>query len=360
MPQNFDKFVQNHPLGTIHQLREWGEFQTKTPGRDKFWAIEALDLKGDRPIIASALIIRQSLPFGKCWLYSPRGPLVDYSNKEQTAAIFAKISQIAKEEKAVFFRFDPPLLQDDTNLKKIPKTRTAHAHYQPESTLLIDLTKSEDQILAQMKPKGRYNIKVAQKHGVTVEECTAENLQKNIQEFYNLFTQTTGRDHFSGHPKKFYQDMLEIFDPQKNAAASAKLYLARYNSKPIAGAIVTYFNKTATYYFGASSSEDRNVMAPYLLHWKIMQDAKAAGYETYDLFGIAPTHEAERSAPSKPHPWAGVTEFKLKFGGQRINYAPAREIIYKPFWYWLIRAAKCLRGRQKNNRQIIEINYEAK
>lgn len=343
MPHPYNNFVLSHPLGTIHQLREWGEFQTKTPGRDKFWA---LDLKSDKEIVASALIIRQSLPFGKCWLYCPRGPLVDYANKKQTAELFAKIAQIAKEEKAVFVRFDPPLLQDDTHLQKIPKTRIAHAHYQPESTLFIDLTKSEEQILAQMKPKGRYNIKVAQKHGVTVEQCGANdppaareaNLQTAIREFYNLFTETTGRDHFSGHPQKFYSDMLEIFAPQKNAPASAKLYLARYKGKPVAGAIITYFNQTALYYFGASSGEDRNVMAPYLLHWQIIKDAKSAGYTEYDLFGIAPEN-------TKNHPWAGVTDFKLKFGGDRINYAPAREIVYKPFWYWIIQVAKYLQRR---------------
>lgn len=312
-------FVQKHPLGTVHQLYEWGEFQTKTPGRDKFWAFA---FEKDGKIEASALIIRQTLPFGKSWLYCPRGPLVDYSNKEQTSTVFQEIRTLAKKENAVFFRFDPPL-----NQGAFPglKTRKAHAHYQPESTLIIDLTAPEEAILKQMKPKGRYNIKVAKKHDVTVRKSD------DIEAFYNIFKQTTARDQFSGHPLRYYKDMMEALGSDQ-----AQLFLAYYQDKPVAGAIVTYFGETATYYFGASSSENRNVMAPYLLHWHIMQDAKKRGFKEYDLFGIAPED-------SKNHPWSGVTDFKLKFGGQRVNYVDAQEIVYQPLWYWLIKLMKKFR-----------------
>lgn len=314
-----NSFVQKHPLGTIHQLYEWGEFQAKTPGRSKFWAVI---FEEKNQIQASALIIRQDLPLGKSWLYCPRGPLVDYSNAAHVEPVFQKITDIAKEENAVFLRFDPPLTQG-----AFPglKSRKAHAHYQPESTLIVDLSAEEDEILKQMKPKGRYNIKVAQKHDVSIKESD------NVEAFYKIFKETTRRDQFSGHSKEYYQDMMKALHPQ------AKLFLAYYNNRPLAGAIVTYFGDTATYYFGASSSENRNTMAPYLLHWHIMQDARKQGYKKYDLFGVAPEGV-------KNHPWSGVTDFKLKLGGQRVNYVDAQEIVYQPFWYLLMKVAKKLRG----------------
>lgn len=339
--ERYNRFVESHPLGTIHQTWEWGEFQEKSSERDKSWII-ALE-NGQNEIIASALVLRQKMPFGKCWLYSPRGPLVDFTKPEESKKIFGKISEIAKKEGAVFLRFDPPLQNDKKSettqsneqfnaahlFYRDIKAKNAHAHYQPEATVMVDLAPSEEEILKQMKPKGRYNIKVAQKHGVTVR-ASAEP-KNDVKIFYDLFSQTTSRDGFSGHPLSYYQSMFTELGTKQ-----AKLYLAEYEGKPLAAAIVTYFQKTATYYFGASGNEYRNVMAPYLLHWQIMGDAKRDGYKEYDFFGIAPEG-------AKNHPWASVTDFKLKFGGKIINYYPAREIIYRPFWYHAVRLAKLLK-----------------
>jgi serine/alanine adding enzyme len=90
--QKYENFVENHPLGSIHQTREWALFQTKTPGRDKFWVLVLED--NDSNIVASALLIRQTLPFQKSWIYSPRGPLVDYNNPEHLNLLFSKIKEL--------------------------------------------------------------------------------------------------------------------------------------------------------------------------------------------------------------------------------------------------------------------------
>lgn len=320
--QKYDRFVEKHPLGSIHQLWEFGEFQITTHGRSKMWAIGLMD----REIQSSALIIRQDLPFKKCWLYVVRGPLLNFSSTNEVTQIFDHIKKIAKQENAIFLRFDPALEEKIS----IPQAGRAHAHYQPESTLIISLQPSEEEILAQMKPKGRYNIKVAQKHNVKIR--LSEGKKEDLQKFYSILMETTARDQFSGHPLDYYENMLEKLGPEK-----AKLWLAEYNGKAIAGVIATYFGDTATYYFGASSSQNRNTMAPYLLHWEIMKHAKKEGFKYYDMFGIAPEN-------SPHHPWAGVTEFKLKFGGKRINYIPAMEIIYQPFWYLIVKVAKVFHG----------------
>ena len=339
---NYEKFVKNHPLGSIHQTSQWGEFQTKLSGRDKFWRIVVEG--NDGTMLASALVIRQTLPLKKCWLYSPRGPLADYKNPEALQKLLQKIRELGVENTAVFFRFDPSLLRDETIDWKLLNARPAHAHYQPENTLILDLNLSGEELLKQMKPKGRYNIKVAQKHGVKIRESGNET--KDIDAFYSLLQQTTGRDAFSGHNKKYYEDMLGIFDLHGGKAdPQAKLYLAEYEGKPVAGMIVTYFSNTATYYFGASSNEHRNVMAPYLLQWQAIQDAKKHGCGQYDFLGIAPSLPGSPDEVDKAHPWAGVTDFKLKFGGKRVDYQPAREIVYRPLWYFIIRLVKKLTRR---------------
>lgn len=373
----YNEFVKNHPLGSIHQTWEWGEFQIKTPGRDRFWVFAVEDEKGQ--ILASALVIRQTLPFKKCWLYSPRGPLVRHSDAAPDGnspidpalqKLLEKIEEFARSQNAVFFRFDPPLEKNGPQKTEQRSAfsesesaasfrqfhaRPAHAHYQPQNTLILGLSSTREDMLAQMKPKGRYNIKVAQKHEVTVRQ--SRNSPADIDAFYSLLRQTAGRDAFSGHAKKYYEDMLKTLVPPPAAAHSpgssaspyAELYLAEYRPSSdappqiIAGIIVTCFKDTATYYFGASGNEHRNVMAPYLLQWKAICDAKAAGMEYYDFLGISPEENPAARPSSKSHPWAGVTDFKLKFGGRRVNYVPAMEIVYRPLWFALIKLIKKIR-----------------
>jgi peptidoglycan pentaglycine glycine transferase (the first glycine) len=323
--KKYNDFVENHSWGSIHQTWEWGIFQSKSANRDFFRAFVLIDKKGK--ITSSALLIRQKLPFGKCWLYCPRGPLIDLENPQQSQELFIKIKEFAKKQNAIFFRFDPPITSDSENFQKLSSgARPAHAHYQPEHTVILDLSLSEEDLLKQMKPKGRYNIKVAQKHGVKIRQSHGD--PEDIKLFYELLKETTSRDRFSGHPLSYYEDMLHTLGPQR-----ARLYLAEFENQIIAGTIVTFFKDTAIYYFGASGNAHRNTMAPYLLQWHAITEAKKLGFHWYDFLGIAPPNEPN-------HPWAGVSDFKLKFGGQHVEYFPAQEIIYKPFWHAAIRLAK--------------------
>ncbi|MBI5152446.1 peptidoglycan bridge formation glycyltransferase FemA/FemB family protein [Candidatus Peregrinibacteria bacterium] len=257
-----------------------------------------------------------------------------------------KLAPIAKQERAVFVRIDPPI--EISAAQKFPAGfRNAHAEYQPAHTLVIDLSQTEEQILAQMKPKGRYNIKVAQKHNVIVRPATTATLKRDISAFYKLLNQTSQRDKFSIHPKSYYENMLKILG-QRNLT---KLFIAEYApaghtaahnraKKIIAGIIVTFFSTTATYYFGASDYEYRNLMAPYLLQWEAICEAKSSGCKFYDFLGIAPLDSS--GAPLRGHPYAALTDFKLKFGGRIVSYAPAKEFAYKPIWYSLMKFAKKL------------------
>lgn len=296
----WEEFLQTHPLASVHQLPAWGKF------RGNYWIIV---LESDDKIVGGSMVIQQKLPKGYCWLYAARGPL---AQNDQISTLLDALKPLAKKENAVFLRIDPPV----TEPYELKGFKPTHSGFQPEDTLIIDLKPSEEEILKQMKQKGRYNIRLAEKKGVTVEES------KDTEAFYSLLEQTTTRDEFRGHGKAFYQRMLEKLP--KNAI----LYIAKYENKPIAGIIVTHFKDTAIYYFGASSNEYRNVMAPYSLQWHAMKEAKKKGQKHYDLLGIAPEN-------AKNHPWAGVTNFKKKFGGKHVTYTPPKEYPFKPFIHFL-------------------------
>lgn len=316
-------FLEQNPNGTIHQTPQWGDFQRSIPSRGKTWIIV---LEEDSKIVGGGMLVRHKLPKGFCWLYCARGPILDFQNPSYIQAFLSQVKEIARQEKAVFLRIDPLVNFTASGFSEITYG------FQPEHTLIVDLCPDESQILAQMKPKGRYNIRLAEKKGVEIRKSKIDDslgAQEDLAIFFDLLKQTTERDSFSGHGQEYYQSMLS------HLGRAAALYFADFQGQALAAALITYHNETATYYYGVSGNQHRHLMAPYLLHWQIMRDAKAAGYKNYDLFGIAPEN-------AKNHPWAGVTAFKQKFGGMAKHYPHAKEYPFKKLLYLLYRIYKKL------------------
>jgi len=448
----WDDFVSTHKYASIHQTSSWAHFQSNVPSRDKYWIIALFAGKNaegksiSNKILAGTVLIKHRLPNSKyCWLYCPRGPLLSYDDqdlaKAQLKVLTAGIKKIAKQEKAIFLRADP-LIEQPTAAATIPATQqhvanqdqtaaklaatnqdqtaenhlqqpttNAHLHssnlfkslhfhpshlgFQPEDTLIIDLTKSQDEILNQMKPKGRYNIRLAEKKGVKIIEADPSNqalFTKQIESYWNILQETLTRDKFYGHGVSFYKNMIEKLSPIKNQLKHtmkdparafskdtsliaenlkkgfAKLYLAEAShlqsspqeshpghkqghtgiTGPLAALIITFHKDTAIYYYGASSNTNREFMAPYLLQWHAMMQAKSLGLTHYDLLGIAPPKpkslfSKEDALGDPSHPWRGVTEFKRKFGGTYVHYLPAQELTLKTLPHLAYKFLKKLR-----------------
>ena len=341
------EFVKSHPFATIHQAPEWGRFQAEIPARGKYWIVVLEDVSQEKPkIIGGTVLIKHSLPKGYSWLYSARGPLLDYKSKNisaQVEVILKEIEKIAKKERSIFLRVDPP--NDSFSDKHAPLSpfdsikgfKPTKFGFQPEHTLIIDLTLPEEDILKQMKQKGRYNIKLAERKKVEIKKTNIGNLQefkKDLSDFYKILEETTKRDKFTPHNKDYYEKMLKNLNTPESEKAT--LYLATYNGKAIAGLIATFFKDTATYYYGASSNQHRNLMAPYLLQWTAIKDAKEQGFQYYDFLGIAPKE-------AKNHPWRGVTEFKTKLGGFATSHPQAMELPFKKLHYMLYKLYKIVR-----------------
>lgn len=323
-------FIGLQPGGSIEQSWAWGEFQTRIPGRPAFRVFAVVDEEGDEAkgkFLATLLVVRQEMGHGKTWLWAPRGPVFKAGLKVDEIREAWSLLQEASRNWArlcgdVFLRVEPGVLPEGFDLEGRPEKIS----YLPVNSLVLDLTMGEKKLLEQMTQKGRYNIKVAEKAGVEVRGGT----EVDLPAFHAIVKETGGRDGFSVHPLGFYRAFLEALGEK------GRLYVAEYEGRVIGGILVTFFGKVATYYYGASSSEDRKVMAPYLIQWQAIRDALAAGYETYDFFGVAPEGDEQ-------HAWAGVTQFKTRFGGKRVDYMGSRVFVYRPVWWWIVKLAKRMR-----------------
>jgi lipid II:glycine glycyltransferase (peptidoglycan interpeptide bridge formation enzyme) len=179
--------------------------------------------------------------------------------------------------------------------------------------------------------KTRYNIKVAQKHNVTIRRGT----QADLLPFWKLLQQTTQRDAFQAHSLDHYQHMIE------DGSDAFQLWLAEYQGQIIAANLYSFFGDTVTYLHGASDHTHRAVMAPYLLHWHLIQEAKNSSFHYYDFYGIAPLDE--NGEFDSTHPWAGFTKFKLSWGGQHLVWPPCLDLVYQPSYYNAYKIFKRLR-----------------
>ncbi len=314
------EFVAQHPHGSIEQTWEWGALQSSIPGRDSFFVMA---VKSDTRILGSMMLIRQTMGYGKTWLWCPGGPLLpEKEGNEAWELLLDAVKEVAGTYGDVFLRMEPFSPVDSGPELGAPSKES----YLPRHTLTLDLTLSTDELLAQMAQKGRYNIKQAHKAGVYVRLGDA----MEMEDFYEILKETAARDGFSLHSKEFYDAFLD------SLGANARFYLAYHEQDLLGGILATHFGDTATYYFGASSNVVREKMAPYALQWFAIQEAKNLGLKRYDFLGIAPEDE-------EGHPLKGVTQFKTRFGGNRVAYQSAQVVVFRPTWHRIYRLVKTLR-----------------
>lgn len=353
-----DTFVGSQKASQFLQSWAWGEFQ-QSLGR-KAWRFGVLD---DQSLVASALVIKHNLPLGKNYLYCPRGPVSEIKNQKQKTKnyfveLLKKIIGMAKQENSMFVRIEPPIEKSNESMFKALAVNdyqiVTSQFIQPKDTLILDLSKSEEQLLSEMHPKTRYNIRLAEKKGVKVRIGAEEDFEK----FWQLNLETASRDSFKTHPKNYYKKMLEVLSPD-----FLKLFLAEYEGKVLAANLVVFFGDTVTYLHGASSNEYRNLMAPHLVQWQQIREAKKLGFRYYDFWGLLPqktqkvtTENAKITKPQKAqiataetaegtettesHSWQGLTRFKRGFGGFEINYIGTFDLILDGFWYNIYRLGR--------------------
>ncbi len=322
-PAGWDDFVRrvSRPSELL-QSWAWGEFQAAAGKR-----MHRLALSDGAGLRAVCLLVLHVTRLGKSWLLSPRGPLLDPTpaGAEQERAWTALLSGIAKfrDNTTMFLKVEP-------NLDPPKSVFLEHGSgMHPGRTLFLDLRKSEQELLDGMHQKARYNLRLAERKGVVVRFSRSS---EDVEAFLRLLRETAERQRIGIFPPEYYRVMLS------SLGENCEVALAEHGRVPLAGALHVRFGDTVTYLHGASSEIHRELMAPYQLHWQAILRAKHSGYAWYDFFGIAPEGAAN-------HRWAGITRFKLGFGGTTHAYPGAFNYVYMKNWYLAYRLAKRIGGR---------------
>lgn len=312
--EHWNHFVATNAGGSFLQTWEWADFCASH--KDKVWRLVVED---SEKWLATIFLFRAKLKLGQSILYAPKGPVIADKFVNEKARIMGlimrSVDELAGRSGALHFQIDPHSSDADWGavFDRLGFVKS-ETDSQPRHTLILDIREDDEKLLGQMHQKTRYNINLAMKKGVDVVVDSA-----GFKEFYELVKKTVERQGITLYSENYFKNLLSV--------PFVKLYLAKYQGHVIAANIMIFWNHIATYLFGASDYEYRNVMAPHLLQWRAMRNAKDEGIWFYDLGGAAP-----RVASGREENWSGFTKFKMGFSPEAeiIEYVGTYEKVYSP------------------------------
>lgn len=301
----WDDLIQFKQYGCFMQSWNWADFKEleghKTFRYGLFW---------ENKLVGGCIFYFYPHPSPANLLMAPGGPLLPPNlGEEGMELLTAQAAILAKKMGAIALRIEPPWPEKPSYLNGFVR---APVDLLPSETLLIDLRLTETELLAAMKPKGRYNLRLSWRRGVETE---FSNNPQIIPVFYDIFWQTVQRQNFFGEPYSFFINLCQTLF----AVNRAEIGLAKWQGQVLAAILVIYYGNRATYLYGGRCLEHPEVMAPYSLHWAAMQRAKARGCTMYDFYGFtrAPNHE-----------YAKFSQFKSRFGGVPITTIGAHDYFF--------------------------------
>lgn len=330
--EQWNSFVAGQHEAQFLQSWEWGEFQ-QALHRPVF----RLGIQRDGKLVAAMQVLVRDHGFGIRSLTVYRGPIInltlslaDYSDVHKQ--LMDDLVDLARRERATHVHLEPPVLAaspaaqfyaEQQGLRSVPSD-------QPQTHWLLSLSPSVDELRSRLNQKTRYNINLAERKGVTF------NVQKNsdaVETFLKLTHETARRKQIQPHPDAYFQTMIETLIP----SGFVQLYTADLNGSVLVANIMIVFGDTAGYVHGASSDAARNVMAPHLLQWQQIVDAKSRGSLWYDFGGVVAESAGEN------HPWYGISRFKRGFGGEERRFIGGRERPMRSVLYNIVQLRRRLR-----------------
>jgi peptidoglycan pentaglycine glycine transferase (the first glycine) len=347
-------FLQTHEWGQVKAKYGWTPLYAIWTSDGKCTVLKDTDswpLTTDHCTAAALILKRQILRNGFAArlsiLYSPKGPLLDWTNESLRNRVLGDLQALARKQGAIFLKMDPDVvlgtgvpggeqdIKDTGGQALVNELKRRGWEYSSDqiqfrNTVLVDLTPSEEELLARMKQKTRYNVRLAEKKGVSLRIGTTEDFSM----LYKMYAETSVRDGFVIRDEAYYQTVWQLFvsnygsaiKNQKSESAFAEPLIAEVDNQPVAAIFVFYFARHAYYVYGMSRNAHREKMPTYLLQWEAMKRAKAYGCTVYDLWGAPEVFD-------ESDPMWGVYRFKEGLGGQVIRTVGAWDYAPSPLWY---------------------------
>ena len=328
----YEQFNLSHPNGHFLQSHQWALVKQQ-------WQWQAVVVRGDDGAIKGSLsmLIRgvPGLPY--TIMYAGRGPVCDYHDEATLAALTDGAKEVARRHRAYVLSMDPDVPITDTEFAGLMRglgysQKAATKDFddvQPRFVFRLDIEgKTADEIFAGFSQKCRYNIRLATKKGVTVRLAGDES----VDAFAAIMKETGARDNFIVRSAPYFRRLLECMGDH------ARLYMADFEGRPIAGTLAVYYGDKVWYLYGASANEARNVMPNYLLQWQMIQWAVEEGCRIYDFRGVS-------GDLSETNPLYGLYRFKKGFGGDFTEFAGLFNYVFRPVADVLIeKGLKTFRG----------------
>jgi lipid II:glycine glycyltransferase (peptidoglycan interpeptide bridge formation enzyme) len=313
-PASWNQFIASVPYPHFQQSWEWGELAPELGGSTvRLAATEDGEIRG-----AMQLFVNQVKPLRSTILYVPRGPALAEKSARLLGPLLDAARRVGLDHRSIGIRLEPGLPKCSEGIGNLLRDFDFHPSFppsQPRSSWVLDICPDEDELLATMKQKTRYNIRLALRRGVTVSEAG----QADFDEFYELYRVTAYRDDFFVHPKQVYARMFDLF----RSAGVFSMLFARKEGVLIAAITLVRVGNTCWYLHGASSNEHRNVMATYLLQWEGIRCAKEWGCRVYDFRAVPDILREDQDM-------YGVYRFKEGFGGHQLTTMDTFAQPYRP------------------------------
>ena len=249
----------------------------------------------------------------------PHGPVIERGQENNMSEFIDYLKNLGKENKSIHIKVEP-LDQNISELIVGNGFVKSSKELQPSKTIILDLSKNEEEILSSMHQKTRYNIHVAERYGIVIER------NNDIETFIQLLRKTARKDKFQPHEDNYYRKLIS-FSPENNDF-QVSIFSAQYKGGVAAAALLLTYKKTGFYLHGASNYNMRAIMAPFALHWHIIRHLKEAGLNSYDMWGV----DEKR--------WPGVTRFKNGWGGETVQHPGSFDMAISPFWYLVYEFAR--------------------
>jgi len=323
-PEQWNVALSNLPTAHVLQTWEWGAFKSRygwQPTR-RLW----LETEDDRPCAAASVLTRRLGRWPSAVMYVPKGPALNYGDVVLLEQILGYLEDAARRERVLFVKIDPDVWADTAEGKVVVETlhrrgwRASREQIQFRNTMLLELTRSPDDLLAAMKSKWRYNVRLAMRKGVTVRRGTSADLPL----LYAMYAETAARDSFVIRPEDYYRDAWGSFIE----AGLAQPLIAEVDGEPVAMVLIFHFAGQAWYMYGASRAVHREKMPNHLLQWEAMRWAKEQGCAIYDMWGAPDVLD-------ESDPLWGVYRFKQGFGGEFVRHIGAWDFSVSRLGYWL-------------------------